>query len=102
MTSDVIVQKSYKHGAVLSQFFSAAAAAAAAAVNKDKVWNPQRLKKSSLTSGGSVGGVGNGSGREKQMPMRPRSVNSTFEKPTRGTASSNCIERGNKILGEKY
>lgn len=76
----------------------AAAAAAAAAVNKDKAWtlgNGNRLKKSSLTSGGS-GGSGN---REKQMPVRPRSVNSALEsKPIRGSSNIN-VSGGNKILG---
>ena len=75
---------------------SAAAAAAAAAVNKDKAWtlgNTQRLKKSSLSSGN-----GNGNTREKQMPMRPRSVNSTFEKQPRGGGNINVCG-GSKILG---
>ena len=80
-------------------FFTAAAAAAAAAVNKDKAWtlgNGNRLKKSSLTSGGSVGS-GN---REKQMPVRPRSVNSALEsKPIRGSSNIN-VSGGNKILGK--
>ena len=80
-------------------FFTAAAAAAAAAVNKDKAWtlgNGNRLKKSSLTSGGS-GGSGN---REKQMPVRPRSVNSALEsKPIRGSSNIN-VSGGNKILGK--
>ena len=86
-------------------YILAAAAAAAAAVNKDKSWslgNAQRLKKSSLTSGGSVGRENS---REKQMPMRPRSVNSTFEKQnSRGGVGSNINASGvggqNKILGK--
>ena len=82
-------------------YISAAAAAAAAAVNKDKSWslgNAQRLKKSSLTSGGSVGRENS---REKQMPMRPRSVNSTFEKQnSRGGVGSNInASRGYKCFG---
>ena len=53
------------------------------------------LNKTSQTSGGS-GGSGN---REKQMPVRPRSVNSALEsKPIRGSSNIN-VSGGNKILG---
>ena len=62
-------------------FFSAVAAAAAAAqAQKEKSWtlgNGGQRKKS-------------GSNREKQMPMRPRSVNSTFEKSSRNAMGPNA------------
>lgn len=94
----LIVHTDFKFFTDTIFFFTAAAAAAAAAVNKDKAWtlgNGNRLKKSSLTSGGS-GGSGN---REKQMPVRPRSVNSALEsKPIRGSSNIN-VSGGNKILG---
>ena len=78
-------------------FFLAAAAAAAAAASssKEKSWN-------------TLGNVGNASQRNKkqnkQMPVRPRSVNSTFEKrgskPPLGYATLNNDRTSNRSFQE--